>query len=303
MVAGDFNGDGRDDVATAMQLCDGRYRFHVWLSNGSTLEYQGDAGWYTSGLVDIARAAGRFVAGDFDGDRTDDVALFFTREPAGAAVIHVWTGEGDRFTHRSAWWETASGYSLANVADRFVAGDFDGDGDDDVATAYQYGDGTFRYHVWSSTRSAFTYSGPTGWYQSGPYSLSPASSRLAAGDVDGDGRDDLTILRNNGSSGAMLWLWRSTGSAFSLEPTRWSVDSGYGLGNVGNRFVVADVTDDGLADAVTAYQYDDGTFRYHVWRGAGTTFTYGGAGGWYTSGPFDLSNVGGRLVAGNWNGD
>lgn len=301
MVAGDFDGDGDDDVATAIQMCDRTFRFHVWRSSGSSLDYTGDAGWYTSGTFTLSLVGGRMVAGDFDGDGTDDIAMF--KRNGGGALLYVWTGEGTRFASAGVWWEVASGYDLANVGDRFVAGDFDGDGDDDVATAYQYGDGTFRFHVWRSSRSALVYAGATGWYQSGSYSLGPVAGRLAAGDVSGDGRDDVVMLRNNGSSGAMMWLWTSTGSSFALQPTRWSVDSGYGLANVGDRFVVADVNRDGRADAVTAYQYGDGTFRYHVWTSTGTSLTYGGPGGWYTSGPFDLSRVGGRLVAGNWNAD
>lgn len=302
MVAGDFDGDGDDDVATAMQMCDGTFRFHVWRAGSGSLAYQGDAGWYTSGSFTLSRVGGRMVAGDFDGDGTDDVAMFY-RNGGSNAILHVWTGEGTRFAYRGVWWEVASGYELNNVGDRFVAGDFDGDGDDDVATAYQYGDGTFRFHVWRSNGSSFVYAGASGWYQSGTYSLAGVAGRLAAGDVSGDGRDDVVMLRTNGTSGAMLWLWTSTGSSFALAPTRWSVESGYGLSNVGDRFVVTDVNRDGRADAVTAYQYGDGTFRYHVWTSSGTTFAYGGAGGWYTSGPFDLSRVGGRLVAGNWNAD
>jgi hypothetical protein len=120
--------------------------------------------------------------------------------------------------------------------------------------------------------------------------------------LNGDGKDDIALMRTHGSSGAKLWVWTSTGSAFVLQTSAWSVESGYGLSNVGNRFVAADLDADGSADAITAYQYSDGTFRYHVWKGTGTTMTYGGSTGWYQSGNFPLGNVQGRLVAGNWNG-
>lgn len=294
LAAGDFDGDGKDDIAAAMQMCDGTLRIHTWKSTGTTFTYGGAAGWANAAL-DPSAAAGRFVAGDFAGDDKDEVALLYAPS-SGGVEIRVFPGD-------LTAWSVSSGYSLAQVGDRFVAGDFDGNGKDDVASAYQYSDGTFRFHVWLASSGKLAYQGSGGWYQSGQYSLSPVSGRIAAGDFDGDGKDDIAMLRNNGSSGAKLWVWTSTGSSFVLQSSSWSVDSGYSLANVGNRFAAIDLDDDGRSDAITAYQYGDGTFRYHVWKGTGTTMAYGGATGWYTSGPFDLSNVNGRLVAGNWNGD
>lgn len=54
---------------------------------------------------------------------------------------------------------------------------------------------------------------------------------------------------------------------------------------------------DGDADIVAAYQYPDGTFRYHVFKNGNS---YAGAAGWYQSGNFDLANVAGRMTMGKW---
>jgi hypothetical protein len=293
VAAGDFDGDGKHDIAAAMKLCDGSLRIHTWSSTGTGFSYGGPAG-FANDALDPEAAAGRLVAGDFAGDKKDELALLYAPSSGGVA-IKLYPGG-------TTAWSVASGYSLAQVGDRFVAGDFNGDGKDDVATAYQYADGTFRFHVWLASSGKLAYTGAGGWYQSGQFSLGPVAGRMAAGDFNGDGKDDIALMRNHGSSGAKLWVWTSTGSAFVLQTSSWSVDSGYGLSNVGNRFVAADLDADGRADAITAYQYSDGTFRYHVWKGTGTTMTYGGSSGWYQSGNFPLGNVQGRLVAGNWNG-
>lgn len=65
-----------------------------------------------------------------------------------------------------------------------VAADFDRDGRADVATAYQYADGTFRIHVWRATGADFAYLGPAGWYESGPLDLSGVGGRWVAGRFD-----------------------------------------------------------------------------------------------------------------------
>lgn len=294
VAAGDFDGDGKDDIAAAMHMCDGTLRIHTWKSSGTSFTYGGAAG-FANDTLDPSAAAGRFVAGDFVGDKKSELALLYAPSGGGVA-IKVFPGG-------TTAWSVSSGYTLSQVGDRFVAGDFNGDGKDDVATAYQYADGTFRFHVWLASGSTLAYAGASGWYQSGQFALGPVAGRMVAGDFNGDGRDDIAMLRNHGTSGARLWVWTSTGSSFVLQSSSWSVESGYALSNVGDRVAAADLDADGRADVIAAYQYSNGTFRYHVWKGTGTGMAYGGATGWYTSGNFPLSRVNGRLVAGDWNGN
>jgi len=51
-----------------------------------------------------------------------------------------------------------------------------GDGRDDIVMAYQNGDGTFSFHVWTG---GLTYAGR--WYTSGTYTLSRVGDRLGLG--------------------------------------------------------------------------------------------------------------------------
>lgn len=305
MVAGDLDGDGRDDVATIMPRCpspaapDGGARVHVWTSTGRAFAYGGDAGALDLDDVDLARVAGRVVAGDFDGDGADDLALFAQDAGTGASIRVALGGDASALVDAGTWWTVDRGYDLAQVGDRVVAGDFDRDGRDDVVTAYQYPDGTFRFHVWTSTGTALRYTGASGWYTSGSFSLSRVDGRMVAGDFDRDGRDDVAMFYGTGSS-ATLHAWIAGDGTFTHQASPWTVASGYTLANVGDRMASGDFDRDGRDDVITAYQYADGTFRYHVWLSTGTGFGYRGAGGYYTSGPFDLANVGGRLVAGRF---
>jgi len=286
-AAGDFTGDGRTDVAAAYQNPDGSFRFYVWPAGGTTA-----TSWYSAAGFSLAGVGGRLVAGDFNGDGKDDLAFLRTNGTGGAALWRF-LSTGRSFTMSVTW--QAFGYDLGQIGDRVAAGDFDGDGVADLAAAYQYPDGTYRIHVW---RSAASYSGAGGWYSSGSaFSLASVGSRMAAGDCNGDGRDDVVLVASLGSSGAAIWRYLSSGSGFRAG-LGWSSAAGYALGNVAGRVALGDANADGLADLVAAYQYPDGTFRYHLWTGA-TTYT--GPGGWYVSpGIFRLSYVADRLVMGTW---
>ncbi len=299
MVAADLDGDGRDDVASVMETCDGGARVHVWRSTGSAFAFGGDLGAITLIDVDLGQVEGRVAAGDFDGDGDGDLALVEQTGGTSVRIRVVLGGDASALVDGGDWWTLASGYDLAQVGDRIVAGDFTGDGRADLVSAYQYPDGTFRFHVWTSTGTAFTYSGAAGWYTSGAFTLANVAGRMVAGDFNRDGRDDVAMFYGSGGS-STLHAWIAGASTFTHQASPWTVASGYSLANVGDRMAAGDFDRDGYADVATAYQYADGTFRFHVWRATGAGFAYSGATGWYTSGAFSLSQVGGRLVAGHF---
>ena len=110
---GDFDGDGRDDVAAFS-----RGTWWIGRSNG--------IGFSTAAWSTFSSASGwsSQVVGDFDGDGRDDVANFHPSN--GTWWVSRSTGSGF-VTSLWADFSTASGWSSQ------VVGDFDGDGRDDIA--------------------------------------------------------------------------------------------------------------------------------------------------------------------------
>ncbi|WP_163865467.1 FG-GAP repeat domain-containing protein [Myxococcus eversor] len=89
MVSGDFNGDGRDDIAQLYKYGAFSSRVHVLLSTGTSFQYQGDFGWWGSnGGYSPDAVTGRMVSGDFNGDGSDDIALLYKYDPSWSRV-HV----------------------------------------------------------------------------------------------------------------------------------------------------------------------------------------------------------------------
>ncbi len=283
MASGDFNGDGNDDIAVAFQNASGTFSYHVWTSSGVGFVYAGV--WYTSGQFSMSKVAGRLAAGDFNGDGRADVAVMYDLG-SGLTRIYRWLSTGSAFG--SLVTSSSISRSAASIGDRFAAGDFDGDGASDVVIASQNDSGTFTFLVF---RSGLTSAGS--WYTSGQFSLSRVAGRIAAGNFNNAGADDVVLGYNNGNGSMGIYRWLSTGTAFSSLVTTQasSLDSG----STGDRMAADNVNATGGDDIVFAQQNANGTFSYRVWTSATVN-----AGTWYSSGPFDLYYVQGRLVLGQW---
>ena len=123
-VVGDFNGDGRDDIATFTLTHVGATtkRVFVALSDGKRFTGSGVL-WSVFGLY-----LSKYVpaVGDFNGDGRDDIATF-TRGSTGDVFVGL--SDGKRFNSISAWHDLfAPGTELPGT------GDFNGDGRDDIVT-------------------------------------------------------------------------------------------------------------------------------------------------------------------------
>jgi hypothetical protein len=164
-VGGDFDGDGKDDL--------------LWYApNGQDSIWWGSATSFGSAGTPVAAGAGLIpVAGDFDGDGRDDILWY----GQGATADTIWWGQAVRSNVGSPG-TTSSRTIVGNYLPS--AGDFDGDGRDDVML---YGPGTGSDYVWwgHPVRSTFGSGNQTITAVSGQYATP------VAGDYDNNGTDDL----------------------------------------------------------------------------------------------------------------
>lgn len=198
-VVGDFNADGRDDIALAggsgwgslpVAFSNGNGTFNV--VNHSLADFPGWA----------AHPDATLLAGDFDGDGDDDLALSGVGS-WGTIPTALSNGNGtfavrNRFVSKFPKWASTSGVML-------VTGDFDGDGRDDIAAA---GGSTWRTVAFAFARGAGVYTTGNLPLPNFP-SWARAARHLLAGRVDADGRDDLMMLGGSG--------WNSIPVVFTRE--------------------------------------------------------------------------------------
>ena len=194
LAAGDFDGDGADDLAVSAPLevhASGAIGIIHVFSNRFTREQTfvpGSGGFDIEFTSDVVGFGYTLATGNFDGDKYDDLVIgspFDTTELAG--VVHVLPGSGVGLANSD--YVTLNAGTDATAGDRFgialATGNFDGDQSDDLAIAGDRTDDTNVYVFDGSTRGMATTPDLVIEDISG--------SSLAAGKFDGDRYEDLAV--------------------------------------------------------------------------------------------------------------
>ncbi|WP_448320815.1 integrin alpha [Streptomyces sp. CO7] len=200
----DFDRDGRGDVATAAPgaYAGGRQAAGqvVALHGSGTGISGGDrtvVSQNTAGVPGAAETEDWFGAetayGDFDGDGYDDLAVGAPGEDVpgdrdAGSVTLVWGSPSGLTGSGSVTVKDPAPHDHDMWGSRLAAGDFDGDGEDDLVIGST--DPSALYVI----RGGFTRSGGTGGHRTvAPPHSGAAPMGLTAGDVTGDGATDLVV--------------------------------------------------------------------------------------------------------------
>ncbi|MCB9686167.1 MAG: FG-GAP repeat protein [Alphaproteobacteria bacterium] len=301
---GDVNGDGYEDVGIgAYQWEDGQTdEGVVFVHAGSPLGLSDQPTWTLQ--VDVVNEEFGYEvtsAGDVNGDGYDDL-LVRSDHLDWSGEFRLYLGSASGPSPTSAW---TSGGGCTSAA----SGDMNGDGYDDVIIGRAYDDGAYsdeggaRLYLGSRTGLA---TAPVWTVLSGEPGAKFGSA-VSAGDVNGDGRDDVLIGGPNTIPSGGAWVY--LGSATGLRATAtWIVAPSLpGTNYFGETVaVVGDVNGDGYGDVAVGNSWGsqgqsrEGVVQLFLGSQAGPQLVPA----WIGEGNQDDAHFGTRIVsAGDTNDD
>ena len=261
-IAGDFNGDGKTDVAALYDYGSSTSKIWIWTSNGSGFNVP--SVWWASDPGNWNAQRAEMFTGDFNGDGKSDIGMAYDY---GSSTTHIWAwlSTGTGFSAPGVWWESEDG-SFNSLKATYLGGDFDGDGKGDVVAVYDYGNSTTKYWKWTSTGSAFVT--PTVWFTSTTWNS--ANAKYFAGDYNGDGKMDMAAAYDYGNRTVKFWEWSSTGTAFGASAI-WYTSTTWDSSLA--KYVAGDFNGSGKSGVSALYDYGSGVSKLWTWLSSGSAFT------------------------------
>jgi len=236
--AGDFNGDGRDDL-----LVHTDNGIQIFRSDGAQLDHVFSAVERVPGSWQF-RSGDRFFIGDFNGDGKDEVVVYNSTNWI-MEYLGLLVDDGSDGLRLIARYDNSMPGWQFERHDRFYVADFDGDGRKDLIV-FNGPDWVFPYvGMLRSAGSGFSvvrrYDGVMPGWQMRP------GDRHYVGDFTGDGRDDLWVFNGNDWAFPYLGILRSNGTSVSMSHRYDGVMPGWQM-RPGDRHYVGDFDADGRSD-------------------------------------------------------
>ena len=275
IVAGDFNGDGKTDLATSQCSegnCDGAGSANILLSNGNgTFQVQ-----TITELIGFK--PGVILAADFNRDgKTDLVEMNASDDMA------VWTGKGDGTFNVSQSWALPPTPAYAAI------GDFNNDGQPDIALISAENNGTLR-------EMTVVLGTAGGKFLAAAESYAYAPDALATGDFNEDGKLD-AIAGSGYDNTATVALGNGNGTfralpSFPMMPVNNSADEILVDDfNNDHHLDIVSMSFTNLGQVVIGLGNGNGTFKPGVRISCGLEATFAVAGDFNGDGKLDLATT------------
>ncbi len=248
-VVGDVDGDGYDDVAVGAYTADQRGRVSLHLGSPSGINPMPAAQFTGENTGDVLFPV--FPAGDVDGDGYADFLLEEVGYASGAGRVRLYLGSADGPPATPS--QTFTGEGPGDLLGSCVAGDFDmnGDGFDDVVIGRSPWNGYVGQALVFQGSATGLSATPVATLSGDGVALAFGGAAASAGDVDGDGYDDVLVgAIGDAELRGHVYLYPGSATGLSTTPAATLVGGAanalLGLAMAG----AGDVNHDGYGDVI-----------------------------------------------------
>jgi hypothetical protein len=215
VYVGDFNGDHKDDVIYTADRLQGGY-WQGWEMRLSSVSINGEVVLTTSGRGSFPSWQQTLLVGHFDRDTRADLVVTTNRltNPSGPEGYTILLAAA-KFASSPKQGIIGHSNSFKGSGERLYAGDFNGDGLDDIlvtsdratSSPPELWDGYSIYHCISKAAGiSFEKKAANNWPSWG--------EKFALGDWNQDGRCDFTVTASDNTWGSKTYLSNETGTHF-----------------------------------------------------------------------------------------
>lgn len=264
IAAADVDGNGTTDLTVTYDYGNASTGIWFFKSNGTTVTPT--LAWASgAGNFDATRA--KITAGDVDGvaPARDDLMVLYDYGNASSAVW-FFKSNGVTLTPNLAW--AGGPGSFDWNASKITAIDYDGNGLEDMAVLYNYGNASSAIWMMKSDGTTVT---PTLTWSTGAGNWDWNRSKIVSGEFDGDNMQDVGVLYDYGNATSNMWSFASNGTTMA-PAILWSS----GPGNFDwNRTTIAPVDIDaaGTSSVAMMYDYGNAMSNIFIFNASGSTST------------------------------
>ncbi|MFA6183734.1 MAG: FG-GAP-like repeat-containing protein [Parcubacteria group bacterium] len=193
LAKGDFNADGKDDLAVGAWAFGGAGRVYIFYNDGAYPTSSTDANIIITGANSTTHFGVSLATGDFNYDGKDDLAVGASYSVTGK--VYVFYNDGTYPSTVSGADEIIGGESKTDYfGQTLFSGDFNADGKDDLAVgAYGYSTSTGRAYIFYNDGIYPTTASAADVIITGEANNNYFGYSFAEGDLNNDGRNDLIV--------------------------------------------------------------------------------------------------------------